>query len=170
MASENEGSRYRTDSRPHTVIGFLGRGYEALLDTGSTASYINEEVAKWLIESGVQCSISSSRLRLADGSIKETYQSFELTVDILSRTVRHNFAVMNALNGHVLVGDELLKKLGIKLTDEQGNEIGGRGTNSEVMACTSEDQSDPTNFDDESDDRKWHDKPIRNMLCYHKPQ
>lgn len=46
-------------------------------------------------------------------------------VRIFSKTVRHKFLVMNNLNGHVLVGDELLKKLDIRLRDPQGHEVGG---------------------------------------------
>lgn len=71
MACENENTHARVDSRPHIGIEIFGRSFRGLMDTGSTASYINEEVAEWLKAKNVNKILTNSRIKLADGSLKD---------------------------------------------------------------------------------------------------
>lgn len=58
------------DSRPHLIVSILGQNFEALLDTGSTASYIGLRVAEWIEQLGDFQSPVQTSIRLADGTVK----------------------------------------------------------------------------------------------------
>ncbi|KAL5282277.1 hypothetical protein ACFFRR_005458 [Megaselia abdita] len=81
MASSNENKNVKIDSRPHAFTEFYGKTFKSLHDTGSTASYINENVAKWLKSNEAFPCFTSSRIRLEDGSVKETTECFETTIN-----------------------------------------------------------------------------------------
>lgn len=123
MASE--GTNTRIDSRPHVQVGVFERNFKGLMDTGSTASYINEEVAEWLRLKKAQKYCAISRIKLADGSLKETSEYYEINLLILNTIVKHKFTVMPKLQVQVLIGDELLRKVGIRLMNTKGAEVGG---------------------------------------------
>uniref|UniRef100_T1GET6 CCHC-type domain-containing protein n=1 Tax=Megaselia scalaris TaxID=36166 RepID=T1GET6_MEGSC len=84
MASRNDSAIKRIDKRPHISITLFGKSYRALLDTGSTASYISEDVALWANENGAIREHTVSSVKLADGSIKETSDLFRLEIEILA--------------------------------------------------------------------------------------
>lgn len=146
MASEHHFKSAQGDSRPHSVVNICGREFVALLDTGSTASYVNEDVANLLNEIRVEKGTVSTKIRLADGSIKNLTDSFEVdtTMDSIKRL--HKFTVMPTLSEQVLIGDDFLKKEGICLCNSQGNPIKVMPTDLQdrdrILAVTDEESKD----------------------------
>lgn len=124
MASENDPSS-KVDSRPHVTVGLYDKDFNGLMDTGSTASYISEDVAEWLSSKKANKYFASSKIKLADGSVKDTSECYDVTLLILGKIVKHKFTVMPKLQVQVLIGDELLRKIGVRLTDSEGFEVGG---------------------------------------------
>lgn len=84
---------------------------------------MNEEVAQWLRDNDTAITLTSSRIRLADGSYKETNESFEVTFLMYDRIAKHKFSVLPNLPMDVLIGDELLRKMGFMLIKPDGFEV-----------------------------------------------
>lgn len=145
MASEDEELTNKIDTRPHICLMLFGRHFKALLDTGSTASYIRADVAQWVQENGVRKIENMKKIKLADGSIKETMESVDLVVTLHTKSISHRFSVMPELNTEILIGDELLKRFGIRLTSEQGKRIGVMENELNTLRSNNEDEKGPIN-------------------------
>uniref|UniRef100_T1GUL0 Uncharacterized protein n=1 Tax=Megaselia scalaris TaxID=36166 RepID=T1GUL0_MEGSC len=139
IASASNVNEIQSDTRPHAVVELEGRRFIALLDTGSTASYINGDVGTFLKECGVLKGSMSSNIRLADGSVKLLSDFFELDITLFGNRMRHKFTIMPTLSESILVGDDLLKKNNVHLRDDFGNIVGTEIDKQVVMEIMNED-------------------------------
>jgi len=99
---------------PYIPVTFLGETYSFLIDTGSTFTYINDEVFKQLEENGTLIPIMRTTVYLADGTAKPTtvYLSAE-PFSVAGCNYVPKQAIWIAYDGDVenIVGQSLLRTM-----------------------------------------------------------
>lgn len=100
---------------PHLMVRIGNRAINALIDTGSEISLINQITAQTIWREKVQRNNEVGQVQLADGLHGTTTDSLYLCIHIGGRTMRHRFHIMPKLESEFLLGINLLMSTGISL-------------------------------------------------------
>lgn len=107
--------RIRYTPRQHLTVRVQHLEIEALLDTGSEASFINADVAHKLEQIGFPATAADGKVQLADGTHTPTQGNVTCPVRINKRTIRHTFQVMPTLDSAMLIGVDLWTRTQIQI-------------------------------------------------------
>ncbi|XP_018374674.1 PREDICTED: uncharacterized protein LOC108768655 [Trachymyrmex cornetzi] len=91
---------------------------EALLDTGSEISFLDETTARAAEKLGYRVNPEEGKVQLADGQIIPLPGSIDLPVEIADHTVRHAFRIMPTLTNSALIGIDLNHASQITMTED----------------------------------------------------
>ena len=85
-----------------------------LIDTGASVSCISSKFVQKLQDNRVKISFRSSHTKvfLADGSCSHSRRKACVQIEVGGRKVQHHFLILTKLNRPIIVGSELLKRLG----------------------------------------------------------
>lgn len=89
--------------------------HAALVDSDSTRSYMQKDVAARYYQAGGTLAISSFQTTVADGTTVSLDGEIILTAEMAGLEIRHTYAIMATLTQEVLLGMDLLRKLGLTL-------------------------------------------------------
>src|SRR5580765_527814 len=107
------GIRINFRPRPHLRVQINRYRCEALLDTGSELSFINERTATYLRHQGHVISKQENQVQLADGTMTCVPGTVTLPLRIGARTYHHTFSVLPSLDSPVLIGTDLWAHIGL---------------------------------------------------------
>ncbi|XP_076300585.1 uncharacterized protein LOC143218903 [Lasioglossum baleicum] len=88
---------------------------EALLDSGSVCSYVNNAMARKCVAAGWQVAKESTLAAMADGTEAELKWSIRGTGIINGIPLEHQYFVMGSMEHEVLLGMDALSKLGLAI-------------------------------------------------------
>ncbi|KAI5632301.1 retrotransposon gag protein domain-containing protein [Phthorimaea operculella] len=100
------------DERPFVEIELYGRRFRALLDTGSTSSYIDKEVVRWCQHNAVHGREINRKISLADGTVVRLTRTVPLSIVIAGVRLEHEMYVLPKSHG-IIVGMDLIKRIGM---------------------------------------------------------
>lgn len=103
----------RDDNRLYSEVHILSQRYNALIDTGSTASYINKEVYDRVIAEGYTGKKIRKEIALADNTIVTLTNSVSLPMCINGREIVHHVYVLPTAPIPI-IGMDLIKRIGLK--------------------------------------------------------
>lgn len=106
------------DTRPRRQVQFFGKTFAALLDSGSTATYIHPKVASWIISQGVDTVQIPVKTSFADcsSSISTNHAVFT-QIHVGNKFAKNRFIIFPNLQEEVILGKDILDKLRFKMID-----------------------------------------------------
>ena len=105
------------DSRPYRPVEICNETFYALMDTGSTATYINNKVGQLLLDRGSRQQPSMVSTTLADGTNRILSKFIVANVRLGDKVVSHRLIVLPTLEQEVLLGIDILTKFKIDLVE-----------------------------------------------------
>lgn len=112
--------RIRYTPRPHLTIHIQHIEIEALLDTGSEASFINADIAH-KSQIGFPTTATDGKVQLADGTLTPTQGNVTCPIHIGEHTLRHTFQVIPTLDSAMLIGVDLWARTRITIAPPPRN-------------------------------------------------
>lgn len=117
MSSINNEHSSVTDQRPRRYVEVLGKKFDALLDTGATASYINHKVVDWL-EANRQPSIDVNiNTYMANQASDCANKAYQLEIRVGEKVISSQFIVMKGMLDEMTIGNDCLGLLRYELVD-----------------------------------------------------
>src|SRR5436190_8500789 len=85
--------RVRYTPRPHITVYIKNRAFNALLDTGSELSFLNETTAALMRRMGFSSTTQKSQVQLADGATASIPGTVRLPIRVGNRTHTHRLFI-----------------------------------------------------------------------------
>ena len=101
----------KIDDRPYIKINIFDEEYKALIDTGSTTTYINKKVYEKCRKLSVPITYSKEEIELADGSKDFVTKSLQLKIRICDSEIKHRVYVLPD-STTIILGTDIMKKIG----------------------------------------------------------
>lgn len=99
------------DPRPTLELDFnRKRTYTALIDTGATRSYINQNIAAQLQTDGCETMDFANCVQVANGEIIILTEKIIIPVFIHNTMINHEFVIFPALAEEVVIGIDVFKE------------------------------------------------------------
>ena len=96
-----------------TTVTIFGRPFNALIDTGSVTSYVNETVAQLSRDHHQPPTPSRTAAKLANGLTIELNGTLTLELQVCGQTITHPVSVLQGLSTDLLLGVDILGALKI---------------------------------------------------------
>jgi len=103
------------------TVSILGHTFTALLDSGSSRSFINQKVGQLCYREDYRPQDLTTPIRLADGTETPIREWYSVPIKIGRTRTIQTFGVMPSLTLDVLIGIDLMAQLGISLPAPPGN-------------------------------------------------
>ncbi|XP_061729038.1 uncharacterized protein LOC133533964 [Cydia pomonella] len=113
-------------------LRIMGRRYRGVIDTGSTNSYINQQVYNECKNRAYQDKVKTREIVLANGIRTQAHDNLLVDIVIKEVTIRHWLRVLPSATD-IIIGMDILKRLGmsIKWPGESQDEEDDRNTQKE---------------------------------------
>lgn len=122
VSSEQIDGKVNNDNRIFVTVELSGVSYNALIDTGSSESYISDKVADTVGKHCTKRSWEGGYVRLADGTLVPVNTSFGVNLQFNDKLINCNMKVIKDLTVDVLIGLDLLSELFPDITDWFGSQ------------------------------------------------
>jgi len=97
------------------TVNILGHTFDALLDSGSSRSFITQEVGQLCGERGHPSQDLTTPIRLANGAEAPIREWYSIPIKVGQTQTTQTFGVMPNLTLNVLIGIDLMARLGISI-------------------------------------------------------
>lgn len=102
------------DIRPHIEVIIKGRTFKALIDSGANSSFIGKRALDWIKEKHFPYKFVNSKTTLANGTKLPSNFSYKIPLSVNDSEIIHEFLTLDGLAEDVLLGMDLLDRIGFK--------------------------------------------------------
>ncbi|XP_028172673.1 uncharacterized protein LOC114361727 [Ostrinia furnacalis] len=116
------------DNRPFVDVSILGEKYQALVDTGATRSYINDQVYSKFVKRNLKPKTVSITASMTDGNTTRIKEALDLQINIKGKIINHQVLYHPQITS-ILIGMDILNRIGAKIewpkdSTKQGEQVG----------------------------------------------